>query len=118
MQACPQRFQRPGPRIARLRARDFLEDETLLAPENFAVDFAICPEQIITDYISRLIEFPEALQVIEFARVGSAWSRCGLTMADCWWQTDQRNAQTFRSAWMPASPQFSARTNRSSRGRR
>ncbi len=55
-------------RIARLRARDFLEDETLLAPENFAVDFAICPEQIITDYISRLIEFPEALQVLEFAR--------------------------------------------------
>lgn len=54
-------------RIARLRARDFLEDPTLLAPENFAVDFAICPEQIITDYIRRLIEFPEALQVLEFA---------------------------------------------------
>lgn len=55
-------------RIARLRARDFLEDQALLAPENFAVDFAICPEQIITDYIRRLIEFPEALQVLEFAR--------------------------------------------------
>lgn len=55
-------------RIARLRSRDFLEDEALLTPENFAVDFAICPEQIITDYIRRLIEFPEALQVLEFAR--------------------------------------------------
>lgn len=55
-------------RIARLRARDFLEDQALLGPENFAVDFAICPEQIITDYIRRLIEFPEALQVLEFAR--------------------------------------------------
>jgi trk system potassium uptake protein len=55
-------------RIARLRSRDFLEDPTLLAPENFAVDFAICPEQVITDYIRRLIEFPEALQVLEFAR--------------------------------------------------
>lgn len=54
-------------RIARLRARDFLEDERLLATENFAVDFALCPEQVITDYIRRLIEFPEALQVLTFA---------------------------------------------------
>ncbi len=55
-------------RIARLRSRDFLEDETLLSPENFAVDFALCPEQVITDYIRRLIEFPEALQVLNFAQ--------------------------------------------------
>jgi len=54
-------------RIARLRSRDFLEDDTLLSPENFAVDFALCPEQVITDYIRRLIEFPEALQVLNFA---------------------------------------------------
>ena len=55
-------------RIARLRAQDFLADESLLATENFAVDFALCPEQVITDYISRLIEFPEALQVLQFAK--------------------------------------------------
>jgi trk system potassium uptake protein TrkA len=55
-------------RIARLRSADFLESETLLSPENFAVDFAICPEQVITDYITRLIEFPEALQVLSFAK--------------------------------------------------
>lgn len=55
-------------RIARLRSRDFLEDESLLSPAQFAVDFALCPEQVITDYISRLIEFPEALQVLNFAR--------------------------------------------------
>lgn len=55
-------------RIARLRSRDFLEDASLLAPENFGVDFALCPEQVITDYICRLIEFPEALQVLSFAR--------------------------------------------------
>ncbi|MBL8406111.1 MAG: Trk system potassium transporter TrkA [Dechloromonas sp.] len=55
-------------RIARLRSRDFLEDETLLSPDNFAVDFALCPEQVITDYIRRLIEFPEALQVLNFAQ--------------------------------------------------
>lgn len=55
-------------RVARLRSKDFLEDESLLLPENFAVDFALCPEQVITDYIQRLIEFPEALQVLNFAR--------------------------------------------------
>jgi trk system potassium uptake protein TrkA len=53
-------------RIARLRSPDFLDDE-LLSNDNFAVDYAICPEQDITDYIVKLIEFPEALQVLEFA---------------------------------------------------
>ncbi|MBI5786020.1 MAG: Trk system potassium transporter TrkA [Rhodocyclales bacterium] len=53
-------------RIARLRSPDFLDDE-LLSNDNFAVDFAICPEQEITEYIGKLIEFPEALQVLEFA---------------------------------------------------
>ncbi|UCV07993.1 Trk system potassium transporter TrkA [Dechloromonas denitrificans] len=55
-------------RIARLRSRDFLEDASLLSVANFAVDYALCPEQVITDYIRRLIEFPEALQVLSFAR--------------------------------------------------
>ncbi len=54
-------------RIARLRSRDFLEDEQLLATDNFAVDYAMCPEQVITEYIGRLIDFPEALQVLDFA---------------------------------------------------
>jgi trk system potassium uptake protein len=53
-------------RIARLRSPDFL-DPVLLANDNFAVDYAICPEQDITEYIAKLIEFPEALQVLEFA---------------------------------------------------
>lgn len=53
-------------RIARLRSPDFFSDE-LLSNENFAVDFAICPEADITDYIAKLIAFPEALQVLEFA---------------------------------------------------
>ncbi len=55
-------------RIARLRSRDFLEDPALLSADNFAVDFALCPEQVITDYIRRLVEFPRALQVLDFAR--------------------------------------------------
>jgi len=54
-------------RIARIRAADFLERDEVFNKENFCVDFSICPEQILTDYIVKLIEFPEALQVLEFA---------------------------------------------------
>ena len=54
-------------KIARIRASDYLAHPEIFSPENFSVDFTICPEQILTDYIVKLIEFPEALQVLDFA---------------------------------------------------
>jgi len=54
-------------RIARLRSSDYAEHPELLDDNNFAVDYSICPEQIVTDYIRKLIAFPEALQVLNFA---------------------------------------------------
>ena len=54
-------------RIVRVRATDFLNDEKVLGPDGFEVDLSICPEQILTDYIAKLVEFPEALQVLDFA---------------------------------------------------
>ncbi|MDA0225120.1 MAG: Trk system potassium transporter TrkA [Proteobacteria bacterium] len=54
-------------RVARVRASAFLEDERLLGPDGFEVDLTICPEQVLTDYIVKLVEFPEALQVLDFA---------------------------------------------------
>ncbi len=54
-------------RIARIRSTDYLSRPELFNKNNFCVDFSICPEQILTDYISKLIEFPEALQVLQFA---------------------------------------------------
>ncbi|MBK5965532.1 Trk system potassium transport protein TrkA [Thiocystis minor] len=54
-------------KIARLRSADYNEHPELLDSKNFAVDFSICPEQIVTDYLLKLIEFPEALQVLKFA---------------------------------------------------
>jgi trk system potassium uptake protein TrkA len=54
-------------RIARIRSADYLNREEVFSADNFCVDLSICPEQILTDYIARLIEFPEALQVLEFA---------------------------------------------------
>jgi len=54
-------------KIARLRSEDYSRNPQLLDASNFAVDFSICPEQIVTDYIVRLIELPEALQVLKLA---------------------------------------------------
>jgi len=54
-------------RIARIRASDYLAHPEIFTDDGFGVDDAICPEQIISDYIVKLIQFPEALQVLEFA---------------------------------------------------
>jgi trk system potassium uptake protein TrkA len=54
-------------RIARIRSSWFTSHPDLLGADCFSVDHAICPEQIVTEYIEKLIEFPEALQVAEFA---------------------------------------------------
>jgi trk system potassium uptake protein TrkA len=54
-------------RIARLRSPEFLDNPELLCDENFAVSYALCPEQVVTDYLLKLVEFPEALQVLSFA---------------------------------------------------
>ncbi|HET9041826.1 MAG TPA: Trk system potassium transporter TrkA [Burkholderiales bacterium] len=54
-------------RIARVRSRSILARPELLTDEGFAVDYAISPEDIVTEAITRLIEFPEALQVLDFA---------------------------------------------------
>ena len=55
-------------RIARIRSAEYLNREEVFSADNFCVSFSICPEQILTDYITKLIEFPEALQVLEFSQ--------------------------------------------------
>jgi trk system potassium uptake protein TrkA len=54
-------------KIARIRSADYLSHPEIFSDENFAVDYSICPEQILCDYIVKLLEFPESLQVLEFA---------------------------------------------------
>jgi trk system potassium uptake protein TrkA len=54
-------------RIARVRATDYLANERVLGEDGFDVDISICPEQVLTEYIAKLVEFPEALQVLDFA---------------------------------------------------
>jgi len=54
-------------RIARIRSADFLEAEGGFLSEHFGVDHIISPEQEVTEALRRLIEHPEALQVLDFA---------------------------------------------------
>ncbi len=54
--------------IARLRSPEFLDDNPLLGKGGFAVDHVICPEESVMRYIQQLIDYPEALQVLEFSR--------------------------------------------------
>ncbi|SER39423.1 trk system potassium uptake protein TrkA [Nitrosomonas sp. Nm51] len=53
-------------KIARIRSSEYLAHSEIFSTANFCVDFAICPEQILTEYIENLVEFPEALQVLDF----------------------------------------------------
>jgi trk system potassium uptake protein TrkA len=54
-------------RIARIRSNDFLALEGDFLAEHFGVNDVISPEQEVTDTLRRLIEHPEALQVLDFA---------------------------------------------------
>jgi trk system potassium uptake protein TrkA len=69
-------------KIARIRSRDFTrKPELFVSTESavsagrplpttmsgFAVDMYLSPEEAVTDYIERLIRYPGALQVVDFA---------------------------------------------------
>jgi trk system potassium uptake protein TrkA len=54
-------------KIARIRSVDYMRHPELFDAEHFGVDHVIAPEQEITDYLRRLIDYPEALQVVDFA---------------------------------------------------
>lgn len=55
-------------KIARIRNPQYIRyGEKLFAPEAIPVDVLISPEQLVTNYIRRLIETPGALQVLDFA---------------------------------------------------
>jgi len=54
-------------KIARVRAQEYLSYPQLFSQDALPVDVLISPEQLVTDYIYRLIEHPGALQVLGFA---------------------------------------------------
>jgi trk system potassium uptake protein TrkA len=55
-------------KIARVRAGSYIAyREQLFKDEALPIDVLISPEQLVTDYIQRIIEHPGALQVLDFA---------------------------------------------------
>ncbi len=55
-------------RIARIRAGSYFTYQSrLFKDEGLPIDVLISPEQLVTDYIRRIIEHPGALQVLDFA---------------------------------------------------
>ncbi|MDR2877826.1 MAG: Trk system potassium transporter TrkA [Chromatiales bacterium] len=54
-------------KIARIRARDYLASPDLFSQEALPIDVVISPEQLVIDQLQRLIEYPGALQVLDFA---------------------------------------------------
>lgn len=65
-QICHTLYRTPT-KIARIRSPEYLSQPELFNNEAIAIDMLISPEQIITDYIERLINHPNALQVLDFA---------------------------------------------------
>ncbi|NQY51911.1 MAG: Trk system potassium transporter TrkA [Piscirickettsiaceae bacterium] len=55
-------------KIARIRSPEYLSQTNLFNNKAIAIDMLISPEQIITDYIKRIIHNPNALQVLDFAK--------------------------------------------------
>lgn len=53
-------------RIARVRSNAWVDDARLCGSEGFDVSHVLRPEASLTRYLSRLVEFPGALQVREF----------------------------------------------------
>jgi trk system potassium uptake protein TrkA len=54
-------------KIARVRSADYTDREKLFGENGVAVDVWISPEQLVTEYVARLIRYPGALQVLDFA---------------------------------------------------
>lgn len=60
------RFRTPT-RVARVREAEYLNLDTLTQGEQCAVTAAISPEHLVCRHVERLIEYPGALQVLDFA---------------------------------------------------
>lgn len=54
-------------KISRIRAQDYTQFKELFGNAGVPIDVFISPEQVVTNYIKRLLEFPGTLQVLDFA---------------------------------------------------
>ena len=54
-------------KISRIRSNAYLKQKDLFKSDAFPIDVLISPEQVVTNYIKRLLEYPGTLQVLDFA---------------------------------------------------
>ncbi len=54
-------------KIARIRSAEYLKHNELFIGNALPIDVLISPEELVTNYISNIIEYPGALQVLDFA---------------------------------------------------
>jgi trk system potassium uptake protein TrkA len=97
-------------KIARIRAPEYTTQDKLFKEGALAVDVWISPEQLVTEYIERLIHNPGALQIVDFADgrvrlVGMLARRGGLlvgqqlrTLKDHMPNADARIAAIYRNS--------------------
>ncbi|HUA26866.1 MAG TPA: Trk system potassium transporter TrkA [Steroidobacteraceae bacterium] len=69
MMACQVAFTlfRTPTKIARIRSAEYTQRPELFSEQSIGVDVFISPEQLVTEYVERLIRHPGALQVLDFA---------------------------------------------------
>lgn len=64
-------MHKTGTKIARVRSRSYLDHPELFDksnPDAIPIDVLISPENLVTNYILQLIDYPGSLQVIDFAQ--------------------------------------------------
>ena len=54
-------------KICRIRSNSYVEQKSLFANDAIPIDVIIAPEKLVTEHIIGLLEYPGALQVIDFA---------------------------------------------------
>lgn len=60
-------YFRTPTKIARVRSTNYFSRKGLFGDEGIPIEDVISPEQVVTNYVKRLIEHPGALQVLSFA---------------------------------------------------
>ena len=66
-QVCHSIFHTPI-KIARVRQSEYLDFPQLFDHDHLPIDVFISPERLVTEHIRRLIDYPGALQVMDFAQ--------------------------------------------------
>ncbi len=54
-------------KIARVRSNEYLTRKALFAQEALPIDVLISPESLVTEYVEKLVHYPNTLQVVDFA---------------------------------------------------